>query len=172
MAIEIYVLSVLRHEPVHGYELKRRVSRPSVAPISNNALYPALRRLEEAGAVTKTVESQEGRPSRNVYAITDEGRRQLTDLISNLPREIAGSDEEFLLRVSFFGELPLDARLAVLGAREDVVRAVLDQVTSLLAESSHAPARQWRDRAQEQLVSRLEQELRWVDELRTQAVAE
>lgn len=172
MAIEIYVLSVLRREPVHGYELKRRVNRPSVTPISNNALYPALRRLEEAGAVTKTVESHEGRPSRNVYAITAAGRQQLTDLISTLPREIAGSDEEFLLRVSFFAELPVDVRLAVLGAREDVVRAVLDQVSALLLESPNTPERQWRDRAQRQLVERLEQELRWVDELRTQAVAE
>jgi DNA-binding PadR family transcriptional regulator len=35
--------------------------------LHNNSLYPALRRFEEAGAVTKTAEPQEGRPSRLVY---------------------------------------------------------------------------------------------------------
>jgi DNA-binding PadR family transcriptional regulator len=44
MMLEIFVLSVLRTGPVHGYELKRRVQRPSFATLSNNSLYPMLRR--------------------------------------------------------------------------------------------------------------------------------
>lgn len=169
MSIEIYTLSVLRNGPVHGYELKRRVRRPSIAPVNNNSLYPALRRLEQAGAVTKTVEPQEGRPARNVYAITPSGRDLLLDLVSTLPPELAGDDEEFLLRVSFFDEVPHGGRHAVLQARRDVVEAALVQVRGLLAEPSPGPARPWRRRAQEQLVERLEQELRWLDELRAEA---
>ncbi len=30
VVLEIFVLSVLRRGPVHGYELKRRVQRPSL----------------------------------------------------------------------------------------------------------------------------------------------
>ena len=167
MTIEIYALSVLRRGPVHGYELKRRVRRPSIATVNNNSLYPALRRLEQAGAVTKTVEPQEGRPARNVYAITPEGRALLRDLVSTLPPELAGDDEEFLLRVSFFDELAAPARRAVLQARQDVVDAALVQVRALLAEPDPAPT--WRQRAQTQLVERLEQELVWIDALRAEA---
>lgn len=169
MTVEIYALSVLRHGPVHGYELKRRVRRPSIAPVNNNSLYPALRRLEGAGAVTKSVEQQEGRPARNVYAITEAGRALLLDLVSTLPRELAADDEEFLLRVSFFDELAVPARLEVLGARRTVVQEALGQVQGLLAEPAAETTRPWRRRSQEQLVDRLEQELRWLDELRVAA---
>ena len=174
MTVEIYALSVLRSAPAHGYELKARIRRPSIAPVNNNALYPALKRLERDGAVTKTVEQQEGRPARTVYTITDAGRARLRDLVSTLPRELAGDDEEFLLRVSFFDELPVDARLSVLGSRRDVVDAALAQVRHLLAEPAPPPApqqpRPWRRRAQQQLVDRLEQELRWIDGLHAEAL--
>jgi DNA-binding PadR family transcriptional regulator len=35
--------------------------------LHNNSLYLALKRSEEAGAVTRTAEPQEGRPPRLVY---------------------------------------------------------------------------------------------------------
>jgi DNA-binding PadR family transcriptional regulator len=152
MTVEIYALSVLQRGPVHGYELKNRIRRPSIAPVNNNSLYPALKRLERDGAVTKTVEQQEGRPARNVYAITESGRRLLRDLVSSLPRELASDDEEFLLRVSFFDDLDVPARLG-----------------EPPSGGTPGPARTWRRRAQEQLVDRLTQELRWLDELRAEA---
>src|ERR1700712_756760 len=105
MVVEIFALSILRSGPVHGYELKRRVQRPSLTPLSNNSLYPMLRRFEADGLVTKTIEEHDGRPSRKVYAITDAGRERLRSLLSSLPPELASSDEEFLVRVSFFPEI-------------------------------------------------------------------
>jgi DNA-binding PadR family transcriptional regulator len=168
MALDIFILSMLRAEPLHGYELKRRVQRPSLTPLSNNSLYPSLRRFEASGAVTKTVEKQEGRPARNVYAITDEGRRMLTELLSTLPPELAADDEEFLVRVGFFHELSPAQRLAILGARASVVDAQLDQVRALLGEkrSRDDP---WRDVAMTQMIERLESERRWIAELAEKA---
>jgi len=56
--IELAILGLLREQDLHGYELRRRISdlaglKPAV---SFGALYPALGRLEAAGAV-KAVES-------------------------------------------------------------------------------------------------------------------
>ncbi|MET4225589.1 PadR family transcriptional regulator [Oerskovia enterophila] len=169
MTIKIYALSVLRSGPAHGYELKSRIRRPSIAPVNNNSLYPALKQLERDGAVTKSVEQQEGRPARNVYTITATGRGMLHDLVSTLPRELASDDEEFLLRVSFFDELPVPSRLGILGVRRQIVEHALAQVRGLLAEAPRDPALPWRRRAQEQLVDRLTQELRWLDDLRNEA---
>jgi DNA-binding PadR family transcriptional regulator len=47
--------------------------------LNNNSLYPALRRFEEAGAVTSTEEPQEGRPPRLVYTLTTRGRHPVLD---------------------------------------------------------------------------------------------
>ena len=169
MAVEIIILSVLRAGPVHGYELKRRVQRTTLTSLSNNSLYPVLRRFEEAGAVTKAVEEQEGRPARKVYTITETGRRMLTDLISTLPLSLAASEEEFLVRLSFFHELSPANRLAILGARAAVLDGGIAQVRTLIGESDAAPSREWRNLGMQRLVERFENERRWITDLTTKA---
>ena len=169
MAIEIIILSVLRAGPVHGYELKRRVQRTTLTSLSNNSLYPVLRRFEEAGDVTKSVEVQEGRPDRKVYTITDAGRRHLTDLISTLPPALAANEEEFLVRVSFFHELSPAHRIAILGARAAVLDAGVAQVRTLIGESDQSGGREWRNLSMAHLVDRFEGERQWIADLITKA---
>jgi DNA-binding PadR family transcriptional regulator len=146
MVLEIFALSILRARPVHGYELKRRVQRPSLASLSNNSLYPMLRRFENEGLVTKTTEAQERKPARNVYAITDAGRERLRSLLWTLPPELATNEEEFLVRVSFFPEIPEDNQRAIIAAREAVLAASRAKISSLLAELSPSPTNEWRGR--------------------------
>ena len=64
--LELAVLGLLAEQPLHGYELKKRLSE-TLGPlwgISFGSLYPALRRLERAGAIEET-EAQESDPSRD-----------------------------------------------------------------------------------------------------------
>ncbi|MET0954982.1 MAG: PadR family transcriptional regulator [Cryobacterium sp.] len=164
--LDILILSNLRAGPVHGYELKQRVQRPTVTKLSNNSLYPILRRFEEGGAVTSTREAQEGRPARTIYAITDAGRGLLAELVSTLPAAVAASEEEFLARLNFFAEITPAARHGILDARSAALDARLEQVRTLLAETTGSPARAWRALAMEHLVTSLEGERRWVNGLR------
>jgi DNA-binding PadR family transcriptional regulator len=64
--LELAILGLLQDQELHGYELKKRLS-DALGPFSGasfGSLYPALRRLEEAGAV-KAVEANVARtPSR------------------------------------------------------------------------------------------------------------
>jgi len=165
MLVEIFVLSVLRAGAVHGYELKRRVQRPSLTPLSNNSLYPMLRRFEADGLVTKSVEEQDGRPAKNVYAITDAGKARLTQLLTELPAALAVSEEEFFVRVSFFGEIPAARRRAILGAREAVLDASRAQIGILLAESGGPGKPRWRTRVMEHALEINQREHDWIAEL-------
>jgi DNA-binding PadR family transcriptional regulator len=162
MVVEIFALSILRTGPIHGYELKRRVQRPSLTPLSNNSLYPLLRRFENDGLVTKSVEEQEGRPARNVYAITDAGRERLRTLLNSFPPELAASDEEFLVRLSFFPEIPVANRRAILAARSAVLDAAAAQVTGLLDDADDSPKRRWRTLAMQRVLDTTENERRWI----------
>ncbi len=94
--IEILILRRLRSGPAHGYELRKRVEQTTGFVLHNNSLYPALRRFEEAGAVTRTAEPQEGRPPRLVYALTAVGHELLHDMLAELPAEQAADLSEFL----------------------------------------------------------------------------
>ena len=87
--IEILILRRLRSGPAHGYELRKRVEQTTGFVLHNNSLYPALRRFEEAGAVTKTAEAQDGRPPRLVYTLTEVGQELLHDMLADLPPDQA-----------------------------------------------------------------------------------
>ena len=100
--IEILILRRLRSGPAHGYELRKRVEQTTGVVLHNNSLYPALRRFEEAGAVTKTAEPQEGRPARLVYTLTEVGQELLHDMLAELPAEQAADPGEFVARLGQF----------------------------------------------------------------------
>src|SRR3712207_2252424 len=59
--LELAILGLLKEQELHGYELKKRLGE-ALGPLSSvsfGSLYPALNRLEAAGAV-KAVEANEG----------------------------------------------------------------------------------------------------------------
>jgi DNA-binding PadR family transcriptional regulator len=166
--LEILILSHLRHEPVHGYELKRKVSETTAVALHNNTLYPALRRFEEAGAVHKTAVAQEGRPPRHVYELTPTGVELLHDMISELPPELAVDETEFLTRVGLFDDLTPAERRAVLDARDDVLHQYLNHLErqgKRAQTSRHA----WGERVTEELIGRVHREREWIAELRRRA---
>jgi len=101
--VDVVILGHLAKQPCHGYALRRQVEAATGFGLHNNALYPALRRFEEAGAVTKTAQPQPGgRLPRLVYQITEAGRELLHDRLAGLPAAQAGDDAEFLARLGQF----------------------------------------------------------------------
>jgi DNA-binding PadR family transcriptional regulator len=162
--IEILILRRLRSGPAHGYELRKRVEETTGFVLHNNSLYPALRRFEEAGAVTKAAEPQEGRPPRLVYTLTDVGRDLLHDMLADLPAEQAGEESEFMARLGQFAEINPAERAGILASR---TRAVRDQLAHYQAMRTLAAehGERWGALATDELIRRHEQELAWLAEL-------
>ena len=73
------VLSVLAQGPKHGYGIAKAIRETSngVLKLGEGQLYPALHALEEAAWVTAEWEAM-GEQSRRIYAITPQGRAELT----------------------------------------------------------------------------------------------
>lgn len=166
MFIDVLILSHLAVGPMHGYELKRRVSATTAFTLHNNALYPALRRFEEAGAVTKTAVPQDGRPPRHVYELTDVGRELLHDMLAELPPELAGSEEEFLTRLGMFDELTPDERRGVLAARSAALDARHAHLTDLAERAERSSGnRRWGGLVVRALLQRVDAERSWLDTL-------
>ncbi len=164
--IEILILRHLTRRPAHGYELRKRVEHTTGVRLNNNSLYPALRRFEEAGAVTRTEQPQEGRPPRQVYALTPFGRELLHDMIADLPPDQAADDYEFLARLGQFALLDPDERLAVLAAREAALEARLAHLAEMRTRSG---GDRWAEAATAELSRRDEAERSWLSELRALA---
>ena len=165
--IEVLILRHLGSRPAHGYELRKRVERTVGVRLNNNSLYPALRRFEEAGAVTRTEESQPGAPARNVYSLTATGREMLHDMVADLPAEQAGDDDEFMTRVGQFSVLSPGERLSVLDAREKALTAHLAHLATMHVLSA---GDWWASAVTSELISRIERERGWLATLREAAV--
>jgi DNA-binding PadR family transcriptional regulator len=166
MYMDIVILSHLQRGPVHGYELKRRVSATTAYALHNNTLYPALRRFEEAGAVTKSAEQQEGKPPRHVYELTALGRELLHDMLADLPAEQAGDEPEFLTRLGQFEQLTPDERRRVLHARAEALRVQARHFEALAGQTAASPRNhRWGGLVVAELAARVERELAWIASL-------
>jgi DNA-binding PadR family transcriptional regulator len=163
--MDIVILSHLQRGPVHGYELKRKVSQTTAYALHNNTLYPALRRFEEAGAVTKTAETQEGRPPKHVYELTDLGRELLHDMLADLTPEQAADENEFLTRVGQFEQLTADERRRVLAARAAALGVQKSHLRDLAERSTRARDHEWGGLVVAELTGRIDRELAWIERL-------
>lgn len=166
--IDVLILRYLTRGPAHGYQMRKHVEASTGFVLHNNSLYPALRRFEEAGAVTKTAQPQEGRPARHVYRITAVGVELLLEMLADLPADQAGEEAEFLSRLAQFELLTPPERLAVLDARDAALRALLDH---LRAMSERAHGDQWASLITGELISRGEAERTWLAGLRALAAS-
>ena len=146
--LELAILGLLKEQELHGYELKKRLS-DTLGPfpsVSFGSLYPALARLEAAGAV-KAVEAHEAGPAplipmtgalsgelaafrarravtvlarggrgKKVYGITERGHQLFEELLA-AGSQSSEDDRAFHLRLAFARYLPPDARLGLLERR-------------------------------------------------------
>ncbi len=159
--VEILILRRLRSGPAHGYELRKRVEQTTGFVLHNNSLYPALKRFEEAGAVTKAAEPQPGRPPRLVYTLTEVGHELLHDMLADLPPDQAADPDEFLARLGQFSLLNSADRAGVLAARTRAVRHQLAHYETM-RDLAIAHGERWGALATGELIRRHEQELAWL----------
>lgn len=77
--LELAILGFLYEQPMHGYELKRCVAHLTghVRPIADGTLYPAIKRLENAGWISRQTEPGSRAAPRHMLTLTDEGRAEL-----------------------------------------------------------------------------------------------
>jgi DNA-binding PadR family transcriptional regulator len=147
--LELAILGLLKEQELHGYELKKRLS-DTLGPFSGasfGSLYPALRRLETAGAIVATEAAATERPvpaipmtgslggelaafrARKRTATRATGGRtrkvyRITETGERLFEELLATesqtsddDRTFQLKLAFARHLPPDARLGLLERR-------------------------------------------------------
>jgi DNA-binding PadR family transcriptional regulator len=70
---------------------------------THQQIYRELNKLEEKGAITAQTITQEGRPAKKLYSLTEQGLQQLKDWLQQ-PCDLSPTKEELLLKV-FAGHL-------------------------------------------------------------------
>jgi DNA-binding PadR family transcriptional regulator len=120
MSLKYALLGLLAESPKYGYDIKRRFEGAlgNVWSVSYGQLYPALRRLSELGWVTKRTEPGKKAAEKNIYSITEKGRRKLGEWLLKPPRNTYNVKDEFTLRFLFFSKLAPEKVLAYLKSQQ------------------------------------------------------
>jgi len=134
--IELAILGLLKEHPMHGYQLNRELSEQlgGLWRVSYGSLYPSLRRLERAGAISSEPGGGSGARRKTVYAITDEGERLFLELLQEPPHEGQTEDTRFRVRMAFFRYLPPETRVRVLERRRQGLQERLAEVKAHLRD--------------------------------------
>ena len=191
--LDLAILGLLKEQPLHGYELKKRLGETLgfLGGVSFGSLYPALRRLEDDGSIesadgagpplgpvpmpsTGSVSgevtvgrirrrSRSGRRTRKAYKITERGETRLREL---LVADVVGTSNDervFALKFAFCRHLPREARLDLLQRR----RADLGQRLAEARDAEPPHADSYTRSLVEHRAKSIEHDLQWVDELIT-----
>lgn len=101
------ILGLLNYGEQTGYELMGtfRDSLHYFWTAQTSQIYRELKTLKEKGLVDSRTETQEGRPNKNVFSITEAGRQELLCWLRQEKTEVAGNSP-LLMQTFFRGMLP------------------------------------------------------------------
>jgi DNA-binding PadR family transcriptional regulator len=169
--LELGILGLLRETPLHGYELRKRVTAllGTFRAISFGALYPALAKLTSEGLISETSDPHaagpalSGKRARITYGLTPAGRTHLETLLRDAGPD-SWDDDGFGVRFAFFDNTEAEVRRRILEGR----RSRLAERRATLRESV-ATTRERLDRytleLQQHGLAGLDSELNWIDGL-------
>ena len=127
MDVKSLCLGVLALGDASGYEIKKQLEEGPLAYFYRagyGSIYPALNKLSEEGLVTFTEMSQEGRPGKKVYSITERGQAAFRKALRKKPGpDKIRSESMFML---FFAEFLEPER------RRDVYEEYLSRFHSII----------------------------------------
>ncbi|GAB88534.1 PadR family transcriptional regulator [Gordonia rhizosphera] len=167
--LELAVLGLLLESPMHGYELRKRLTGllGAFRAFSYGSLYPTLRRMQADGLIDEATGPTPGgvkvRRARRVYQLTDKGRERFSELVADTgPQNY--TDDGFGVHLAFFSRTPAVARMRILEGRRRQVEERREGLREILGRSNRAVDRYTRQLHLLSLESS-EREVRWLNEL-------
>jgi DNA-binding PadR family transcriptional regulator len=140
--LALAVLTLLSEEPMHPYQmsatLKERRKEDSIK-INYGSLYSVVESLTKRGLIEAREIVREGnRPERTIYAITDQGEREMVDWLSGLLSTPVKEFPQFEAALSLMPALPPDEVIGLLEQRLESVRAEHEAAVTLMAKAQDA----------------------------------
>jgi len=110
--LALAVMNLLMEHPMHPYEMKSKMKErghDQVIKLKGGSIYDTVERLEKGGFIQAQETSREGRrPERTVYAITETGRDEITEWLSELLAQPVNEYPQFGAALAFFAALDKD----------------------------------------------------------------
>ncbi|MFT4414334.1 PadR family transcriptional regulator [Fredinandcohnia humi] len=105
MSLSYAILGLLSYEDMTGYDIKSSFdnSIQCIWPAHLSQIYRDLGSLESKGWVHSRIETQETRPDRKVYSISDQGKKELLQWLHKMPKNFDSVVRDEMALRTFFG---------------------------------------------------------------------
>ncbi len=135
MELQAVILGFLMQKSMTGYDLKKAFSMSFsfFSDLSYGSIYPALKKMEDLGQVSKKLEIQDGAPNRKIYTITEKGRKAFLESLRR-PLTPERHKSAFLMKLFFFAHLAPEERKAIAAGHLNSVEQISGQLESLRPE--------------------------------------
>ena len=169
--LELAILGILHETPMHGYELRKRLSSVLGAfrAFGYGSLYPALNDLLNKGLIAEDSGVEPGRPldrprrSKIVYRLTAEGKERLSDLLGESGPS-TWEDDGFGVHFAFFGLTQAEVRMRILEGRRSRLEERLEGFRAGLTRTRERVDSYTLELQRHGLES-VERDVRWLNEL-------
>lgn len=169
--LELAILGILHETPMHGYELRKRLSSVLGAfrAFGYGSLYPALKDLLTKGLIAEDSGADPGRPldrprrSKIVYRLTAEGKERLSDLLGESGPS-TWEDDGFGVHFAFFGLTQAEVRMRILEGRRSRLEERLEGFRAAVTRTRERVDSYTLELQRHGLES-VERDVRWLNEL-------
>lgn len=116
MSIKYAILGILAEQDLHGYELKSRFDEKvgEFWSLNFGQIYSTLDRLEKENLVTHDRETQERRPDRKIFSITQQGRDSLAAWLATPVGRVRSLRDEFFIKLVFWDKTAPESLLTLI----------------------------------------------------------
>ncbi|MFN8373708.1 MAG: PadR family transcriptional regulator [Anaerolineae bacterium] len=132
MAVKYALLGLLSEVPMHGYDLKRAFDDKlgDFWSLNFGQIYTTLERLKAEGFVEYDEVSQQDKPDKKVYRITDRGLAEFRDWrLRPIKAEPRALRDELFIKILFMDMAELDSVLGFIQTQQSVYMTQMMQLT-------------------------------------------
>ena len=168
LTTEHALLGFLHQQPLHGYEIHRRLTDSKrlgrVWWLPQNKLYAVLNKLEREGYVSTQVEPQPNRPSRKVFSLTAVGREAYLDWLHRPVKQGRKIRLEFLLKLYFVYHLGRKQTVDLLDQQRAACREwLLKEREQAQVTAGPSPDQQYNQLVHQFRIGQMEAMLDWLN---------
>jgi len=137
------LLGLIHLQPRSGYDLRKVFETTPMGHYSSSpgAIYPALKRLEEAGLIRGKVAGRKSMRPKRIYSSSPEGVKALREWVSQplTMDDFVHRDDELMLRFALMGSVVDDAvTRQFLEQMLEILDAYIPELRQILAEMPEA----------------------------------
>lgn len=167
--LEMAILGLLLESPMHGYELRKRLTGllGAFRAFSYGSLYPTLRRMQTDGLIVEDDPEHatpKVRRARRVYRLTPAGEDRFAELVADTgPQNY--TDDGFGVHLAFFSRTPAVARMRILEGRRRQVEERREGLRDLIGRTTRSTDQYYTRQMHELSLETSEREVQWLNKL-------